>query len=361
MASVADLQPPTADVAAAVRPPALPWLVGGLAALLLVSLTLAVTVGSVAIRPGVVWQIVGHELLGVPGADGAVGQQRPIVWELRLPRALLAALVGAGLAVVGVAIQALVRNPLADPYILGVSAGASVGATLVILFGALAWLGFHAVSLAAFAGAAGAMALVYAVAQSRGALSPLRLVLAGVTAGYVLSGVTSFLVFQSDARAAQSVLFWLLGSFGRAQWAYLPVPAVALAAGTLYLVARSRGLNLLLLGDETAGTLGVHVARFRAALFVVTAAMTGVMVAVAGAIGFVGLVMPHVARLLVGADHRRVLPVAALLGAVLMVWVDVLARIAVTPQELPVGVVTALIGGPCFVWLMRRRTAEGGP
>lgn len=331
-----------------------------LAGLLGASVVIAVGIGGAAIAPGTVWAVIVSEL-GGPVAAEVVVSDRQIVWELRLPRTLLAAIVGAGLSVAGVAIQALVRNALADPYILGVSSGASVGATLVILFGFLTGLGSYAISAAAFAGALAAMVVVYVVAQQGGRVAPLRLVLAGVAIGYVLSALTSFLVFQTDAQASQSVLFWLLGSFGRAQWAFVPLPAVLVAAGCAYLMLRARALNALLAGAETAVTLGVAVPRFRAALFIVTAAMTGVMVAVSGAIGFVGLIMPHVVRLLVGADHRRVLPVAALAGAVFMVWVDVAARAVVAPQELPVGIITALVGGPAFVWLMRRRPEALAP
>lgn len=320
---------------------------------LVISLVAAVGIGAVAIAPDAVWAVIASELAG--GVSDASVAERQIVWELRLPRTLLAAIVGAGLALTGVAIQALVRNALADPYILGVSSGASVGATLVILFGALGALGIYAVSAGAFAGALVAMVVVYAVAQQRGRLSPLRLVLAGVAAGYVLAALTSFLVFQADARASQAVLFWLLGSFGRAQWAFVPLPALLVLAAGIYLLTRARALNALLAGEETATTLGVGVPRFRLALFALTAAVTGAVVAVSGAVGFVGLIMPHLVRLMVGADHRRVVPVAALAGAVFMVWVDVLARSVVAPQELPVGIITALVGGPAFVWLLRRR------
>lgn len=325
----------------------------GLTVALVVSITVAAMIGPVTIPPGVVWEIVGHRL-GLPVEESWTRPQESIVWTIRLPRVLLAAVVGAGLSVVGVAIQALVRNALADPYVLGVSSGASVGATVILLFGGLSALGVYALSAGAFLGALGAIVVVFAVAQQHGRLSPLRLILSGVSVAYVLSAATSFLLFQApDAESVRSVLFWLLGSFAQARWSYLTLPAIAVLAGCLLMLARARWLNALVMGDDTAATLGVDVRRFAPEVFLIVSLMTGAIVAVSGAIGFVGLMMPHAVRLLVGADHRRVLPLAALLGASFMIWVDVVARTLVAPEELPVGVITALLGGPFFVLLMR--------
>ena len=327
-----------------------------LLAALAVSLTASVAIGSVWIRPLEVWRIVGALSLGLPTEATWTEADRNIVWLIRFPRALLGALVGAGLAVVGVAIQALVRNPLADPYLLGVSSGASVGAAAVIVLGALPGLGVYGLSAAAFLGALGAVAIVFAIAQQGGQLSPLRLILAGVAVAYVLSALTSLLIFRApDSDSVRAVLFWMLGSLAGARWAYLGLPAVILAAGTCYLLLQARSLNAVLVGEDTATTLGVDVKRFRLAVLAVASILTGTLVAVAGAIGFVGLMLPHVTRLLVGSDHRRVLPVAALLGASFMIWVDVGARTLAAPQELPIGIITALIGAPFFVLLLRSR------
>jgi len=321
------------------------------------SIVAAVAVGSVGIGPGRVLQIILSEVSGGGGIVDVPVSQMQIVWQIRVPRTLLAAMVGAGLAVVGATMQALVRNPLADPYVLGVSSGASAGATAVLAFGAFATLGVYALSIASFLGALGAMIVVFVVAQKDGHIDPLRLVLGGVAIGYVLSGLTSFLVFQADARASQSVLFWLLGSFGRAQWSFLPLAFIGLVIGTSFLASQARSLNALAVGADTAITLGVDVGRLRRRLFVVVALMTGLMVALAGAIGFVGLILPHLVRMLVGSDHRRLLPVADLVGAIFMVWVDVAVRTVVSPQELPIGVLTAVLGGPVFIWLLRRQRA----
>lgn len=335
--------------------------VGLLVCLLVCSVTLAVVIGPVPVPAIQAWKIALEQTLGLGiSPDWSVAQEQ-IVWRIRLPRVLLAAVVGAGLAIVGTTLQVLVRNPLADPFILGGSSGASVGAVLVIVVGISAF-GVYSLSVAAFLGALAAFALVFAFARDAGRTSPVRLILAGVAISYALSGVASFLVFQAeDASQVRSILFWMLGSLGGARWEYLAVPTLTLLAGTIILLVQARSLNALLVGEEAATTLGVDTGKFRWRLLVLTALLTGVMVAVSGGIGFVGLVMPHVVRLLVGADHRRVLPLAVILGAIFLVWVDVLARTAVAPEELPIGVVTSLIGAPFFLWLLRRKArALGG-
>lgn len=329
-----------------------------LAAGLLAALTAAVAWGSTSIPPGEVWSVVWRRLTGHAPRPGT---NDLIVWQLRLPRALLAALVGAGLGLVGTAMQALVRNPLADPYFLGVSNGASLGAVAAIVLG-LGTGGALGLGLsgAAFAGALATFALVWAVARRGGGFAPLRLVLAGVAIGQFLSGFTSYLVLQAgDEQQTHSVLFWLMGSLSGASWPLLAAPAVAVPAVLLLLQARARGLNALLMGDETAAGLGIDVVRLRRELFAVTSLLTGVLVAVSGAIAFVALMVPHVCRLVVGGDHRRLLPVSALFGALLLVVVDLVCRTAMETQELPVGVVTSLIGAPALLYLLDRRLGSG--
>lgn len=326
----------------------------GLAALLLLSVTLAVMLGPVPIAPGMVWRVALHRLApGLVTPDWEAFQQN-IVWAIRFPRVLLGGLVGAGLAVVGATMQALVRNPLADPYLLGVSSGASLGAVAVILLG-LSWCGIFSLSVAAFLGALIAFVAVYLLAQQDGRLTTGRLILSGVAVSYVFAALTNLLIYNADdGEEVKSVVFWMLGSLGGARWDYLGLPAMALILGTLYLALRARWLNALSMGEETAATLGVDTSRFRQQIFALTALLTGTLVAVSGGIGFVGLMLPHILRLLVGADHRRLLPVAALAGAIFLIWVDVLARVVVAPQELPIGIITALLGAPFFIWLMRR-------
>ena len=323
------------------------------------SVTLAVTIGPVYISPITVWQIIVSHILSVSPGDWTAGQDH-IVWLIRLPRVLLAGVVGAGLAVVGVAMQATVRNPLADPYLLGTSSGASVGAVLVIMLG-INFLAPYSLSILAFVGAVGSFVLVFAISQTGGRVSPTRLILAGVATAYVLTAVTSLILFLGDERAVRSVLFWMLGTLSGAEWSFLGLPAAALLLGISILVLKCRSMNALLAGEETAITLGVDPQGLRRQLLVLTALITGVMVAVSGAIGFVGLMMPHIVRLVVGSDHRIVLPASALAGAIFLIWVDVIARTIVQPQEIPVSVITALLGAPFFLWLLRwRRQAYGG-
>ncbi|MFG3116180.1 FecCD family ABC transporter permease [Streptomyces sp. NPDC048197] len=349
-----------ADDRTARRTPRAGLLALALGITLLAALTTAVSVGATAILPAEVWSVVLRRLGGAPPRPGT---DDLIVWQLRVPRALLAALVGAGLGLVGTATQALVRNPLADPYLLGISNGASLGAVAAIVLGAstggLLGLGLSA---AAFAGALAAFALVWCLARrggtSPGGFSPLRLVLAGVGVGQFLSGFTSYLVLQTgDEQQTRSVLFWLMGSLSGATWSLLGLPLLAVATGLLALQARARAMNALLMGDETAAGVGVPVTRLRRELFVVTSLLTGVLVAVSGAVGFVGLMVPHLCRLVIGGDHRRLLPLSALTGALLLVVVDLVCRTAMDTQELPVGVVTALIGAPALLFVLDRRTA----
>ncbi|WP_431979950.1 FecCD family ABC transporter permease [Streptomyces qinglanensis] len=280
-----------------------------------------------------------------------------IVLQVRLPRVLLAAVVGAGLALVGAVLQALVRNPLADPYLLGISSGASTGAVLAVVLG----VGAVSMQAGAFAGALLAMVTVYAMARSGAAVTTGRLVLAGVAVQYVLSALTSLvLVTSAEKEHLRAVLFWTLGGLGQARPHTLLLPALVLGAGLALLLALARPLDLLLVGEEGATVLGLDTGRFRAATFVLASLVTAVLVTVSGAIGFVGLMVPHAARMAVGAGHRALLPVAALGGAAFLVLADLAARTVAAPEEIPVGVLTALTGGPFFLWLLRRtRRAEG--
>ncbi|MFE9661184.1 MULTISPECIES: FecCD family ABC transporter permease [unclassified Streptomyces] len=328
-----------------------------LAALVAVAGTAGVAVGSVNVPAGQVWSILLHRVH--PGLAEATWTpvRETIVMDVRLPRVLLCAVVGAGLAVAGTALQALVRNPLADPMLLGVSSGASVGAVSVLVFNLTAF-GLVTLPLAAFCGALAALIAVYFLARSGGRMTTIRLVLAGVATAEVLSALASFLIVTSnDPHKTQSALRWMLGGLAGTTWSMLWIPAVVVLAGTVVLLGVSRPLNLLLAGEEAATALGLDVHRFRAAMFTVVALMIGTIVAVSGQIGFVGLIMPHVVRLLVGADHRRALPAAALLGAAFLIAADLAARTLMSPEEVPVGILTALVGGPFFLWLMRRRTS----
>lgn len=303
--------------------------------------------GSADLGPARVWTAL---LGGGPEAD------RTIVWALRLPRVVLALSVGGGLAVVGVAMQALVRNPLAEPYILGASSGASAGAALFFL-GFLPAVVSKTVSMpvAAVAGAWLAVAAVFAVARRGTALSTARLLLAGVAMSALLGSVTAFVTYASpEPDKLRAVLFWLLGSLTRARWGTVWAPlAVSLgSASVLWLVARP--LDLLTTGEEPAAALGVPVEGLKRALVALAAVATGVLVASAGVIGFVGLIVPHAVRLLAGAPHRRLVPLAFAGGALFLLLADLAARTVLPGQEVPVGVLTAICGVPFFLLLLRR-------
>jgi iron complex transport system permease protein len=278
--------------------------------------------------------------------------EQGVVWQYRLSRALAAACCGAGLAVCGTVLQALLRNPLAEPYLLGISAGASTGAVLVMLLGVGG--GVLGVSLGAFIGAALAFTLVLVVAAGvRG--SSTQVILAGVAASQLFNALTAFIVSTSaNAEQARSVMFWLLGSLGGVRWGDAGLLAAVVSVGLLACLWAARALDAFAFGEDAAASLGVPVARVRIGLLLVTASITATLVSVVGAVGFVGLVVPHAARLLVGPGHRRLLPASALLGAHFMVLADIASRLIVPGQVVPIGVVTALFGAPAFALMLYR-------
>ncbi|MGO1408330.1 MAG: FecCD family ABC transporter permease [Brachybacterium sp.] len=331
---------------------------GGLLAL---SLLLCVGIGPVPLSPALTLQVMAHRL-GLPVAAPAEPAAEAIIWSVRMPRVLMGAAVGACLAISGAALQAMVRNLLADPYILGVSGGASTGAAAAILFGVGAALGEYAQSVLAFVGALAAALLVFVIARSNGRVTSLRLLLSGVAVGYALSAATSLLIFSSDsAEGSRSVMFWMLGSLSLGQWnAFLVIALVAGLVGTVVLTARAPLLDALAAGDGIAHGLGISPDRARIGLLVVVSLCTAAAVAGAGAIGFVGLVIPHLARRLVGSRHRVAIPASALLGAGFLVWADVVARLVMAPRELPIGVITAAVGAPFLLILIRRMQAREG-
>lgn len=326
------------------------WLWGVVASVaLLVSIVVSVGVGAADIRPDeVLASITAH--LGLtepqltPIRDG-------IIWDLRLTRVLTAAAVGAGLALCGAVMQALTRNPLADPYLLGLSSGASLGAVAVIVLGASLVL-----PVAAFIGALVALAATLALASAAGGVTPTRTVLAGVAVSALAAALTSFVIFWSaKGDSYREILSWLLGSLGGANWSTVAISAIALVVIGVPLVAGGRVLDAFAFGDSAASALGVNVAGVRWGLLAATALLTGAMVSVSGSIGFIGLVLPHAVRLLVGSRHRSLLPLAAIVGAIVLVWADTIARTAFEPRELPVGIVTAIIGAPVFALILARK------
>ena len=289
--------------------------------------------------------------LGLTGAEIAPIEQS-VIWNLRLSRALVAALAGAGLALCGAILQALLRNALAEPFVLGVSAGASTGAVCVIVLGIGA--GSLSLSLGAFAGAFAAFALVALL--SNGATSgPNHTILAGVAASQLFNALTSYIVTTSgNAQQARDLMFWLLGSFGGVRWPDFQLLLGVVLACLVICILMARSLDAFTFGDEDAAALGVPVVRIRLVLFGVTALLTATIVSMVGAIGFVGLVVPHAARYVVGPMHMRLLPACAMVGAVFMVIADIASRMIATQQTVPIGVVTALVGVPFFAIILYR-------
>ncbi|MDO9556323.1 MAG: iron ABC transporter permease [Coriobacteriia bacterium] len=321
-----------------------------LVVVLLVAMVLAVGLGAVHIAPG---EVIGAISRGVSGAD--LNKADAVVLTLRLPRVVLAALVGAALALAGVLYQALFKNPLADPYILGVSSGAGLGATIVLVTVGTSFANrAFGVPAGAFAGALVTIALVVRLASRAGRADTTSLLLAGVAISYTLAAVTSFLlvVFRSSMH---SVVFWMMGGLTAASWQYVGVVAGMFAAGLVIPTFYARELNIMLLGDERAAQLGVNVERFKLLVLASASLVVAAAVSVSGLIGFVGLMTPHMARLVLGPDHRLLLPASTLAGAIVMVLADLAARTVLAPVEIPVGIVTAVLGGPFFVWLLVRK------
>lgn len=325
---------------------------------ILLTIAVGVSAGSAFIALGDIIQILGKRL-GLN--DFPDGPASIIVWELRLPRVLLAGIVGGGLAVVGVAMQALVRNPLAEPYILGVSSGASAGASLFYLGWIPAVVSSHlSIGLAGFLGALGAMTAVYLIAKDGPRTSTARLLLAGVALQAMLGALVSFLIFAApQPQKLQMMMFLLLGTFSGTGWLDLILPLMVTGVGTGILWLLARPMDALLTGEEPAAGLGVSVETVKRTLIALSAVVTGVLVAAAGIIGFVGLIIPHAVRFISGVGHRRLIPLCFFVGAVFLMWADLAARTILPSQELPVGVLTALCGVPFFLILLRKAGPKG--
>ncbi|WP_031464236.1 FecCD family ABC transporter permease [Sciscionella sediminilitoris] len=319
---------------------------------LLVSIAVCVTLGPVHVPVGTVLEVIARRMRLVAGGVTVLDDE--IVWQLRLPRVVAAAATGAGLALAGAVLQSLTRNALADPYLLGISGGGTSGAVTVIVFGAS---GFASLGIGAFLGAIGALLLVFLLAMGRtGGLATTRTVLAGVAVGQLCSAYTSFVVLvRGDSDAARRILSWTFGSLAGVRWTEASWLAVTAVLAVLVILGFASWLDALAFGEDSARTLGVPVTGFRWGLMIGTSLMTAVIVSVTGAIGFVGLVVPHLVRLVFGPAHRRLLPLTAVCGAILLVWADTMARTVLTDREVPIGVVTAAIGVPVFAILLRRK------
>ncbi len=324
---------------------------------LLASLIAGVSIGAVSIPPSEVIRILFSH---IPGFDsyltaGLSPEHETIILTMRSPRVVLVALVGAGLALAGATFQGIFRNPMADPYVIGVSSGAALGAVISILVQSIGHIPFYFATPAfAFVFAVVTILVVYSLARVGGKAPVMTLLLAGIAVSSLLSALVSLCMFFSGNQLHQ-VVFWLMGGFSGRGWDYIYIfiPYGMVGATVIFIYARE--LNAMLLGEEPAQHLGVEVERVKRRLLIAAALLTGACVSVSGLIGFVGLVIPHIVRMLFGPDHRTLLPAAALIGAVFLLVADILARVVIAPSELPVGIVTALIGGPFFIYLLRRQ------
>ena len=322
--------------------------------ILIISLSVAISVGAVQISTNTVWAVITNKLYPETFEVTWSKGREAIIWNVRFPRALLAIIVGSGLAIVGASLQAVTRNPLADPHLLGISSGGAFGAILALLHTGL-FIGLLTVPLMAFIGALGATLIVLGMSRFTAATSADRLVLVGVAVSFIIMAGANILIFLGDHRATHTVVFWMLGGLGFAQWDHLIYPLATLFVCGIWLFLKTSILNAMTVGDETATTLGIRVQSFRLIVFIVCALITGVMVAFSGMIGFIGLMVPHVVRIIVGGNYLRVIPVSALFGAILLLWADIVARTLMAPEDMPIGIVTGLVGGIFFVWLLRRK------
>lgn len=323
---------------------------------LALSLLAAVTIGSTDIPLTDVYHVILYQLFGAGDSAYGTGNLFRAVWYLRLPRLVLAVGIGMALAVCGVVMQAIVKNPLADPYVLGISSGASLGATLAIMAGVGAVFGGNAVGVMAFIGAFAVSVLVVGLANVGGRANSVKLLLAGMALSSVCSAFSNFIVYTAhDREGMQTVTYWMMGSMAGATWERDGAVLLVAFLGTGFFWTQHRNLNLMLLGDESAITLGTDLHRWRQLYLLISAAMVGFAVYAAGMIGFVGLIIPHVVRMVFGTDHKKLIPIAALLGAIFLLWADVACRVLIRGTELPIGILTSMIGAPCFIYLMARK------
>ena len=329
-----------------------------LAFLLAAALFWGLSIGTVKLPLDQIYNSVLEQLMGdLPIEAVGRGPVHDIVWLLRLPRLVLAALIGCGLAVCGVIMQAIVKNPLADPYILGISSGASLGATSAILLGIGASLGPNFVGISAFIGAFVLSLAVLFISNLGGRSNSMKLLLAGMALSAVCSAFSSFIVyFANNKEGMQSIAYWLMGSLAGAKWNELAVIAPVIIVSVLFFWTQSRVLNLMLLGDETAITMGTDLHLYRQWYLLISSLIVGFAVYAAGMIGFVGLIIPHVMRMFLGPDHKKHIPASALVGAIFLVICDGLCRIIIPHTELPIGILISMIGAPCFIYLMIKRT-----
>lgn len=330
--------------------------------LVITSIILGISFGAVDIPPYDVYRVFLYKVFGIKigNLDEILNSTVfDIIWGVRMPRVLLGAFAGMALAMVGVIMQATIQNPLGDPYILGLSSGASLGATFSILIGFSGVLSSFGAPLGAFLGALMASIFVYFLARIGGRITPFKMILAGMVISSICSSLTSLIIFLSkDNEGIRTVNFWMMGSLAGAEWSNIVLPIAISVIPLIYFFTQYRNLNLMVLGDETSITLGLNIEKHRKIYMILSSLITGVIVSVCGTIGFVGIMIPHIVRLIFGTDHKTLLPFSALVGAIFLIWADVIARCAITNMELPIGIITSVIGAPFLLWLMVKGTGE---
>ncbi|EOU1609077.1 FecCD family ABC transporter permease [Clostridium perfringens] len=326
------------------------------------SIILGISFGAVDIPPYDVYRVFLYKVFGIKigNLDEILNSTLfDIIWGVRMPRVLLGAFSGMALAMVGLIMQATIQNPLGDPYILGLSSGASLGATFSILIGFSGVLSSFGAPLGAFLGALMASIFVYFLARIGGRITPFKMILAGMVISSICSSLTSLIIFLSkDNEGIRTVNFWMMGSLAGAEWSNIVLPIAISVIPLIYFFTQYRNLNLMVLGDETSITLGLNIEKHRKIYMILSSLITGVIVSVCGTIGFVGIMIPHIVRLIFGTDHKTLLPFSALVGAIFLIWADIIARCAITNMELPIGIITSVIGAPFLLWLMVKGTGE---
>ncbi|MGJ0848052.1 FecCD family ABC transporter permease [Tissierella praeacuta] len=318
--------------------------------ILVLSLLFTLCLGAMKISPINTYNIILEKIFGItPSTDNIfTDAEVNIIWKIRLPRVLLSIFVGAGLALCGGIMQATVQNPMAEPYILGISSGAYLGAAFSIFLG----LGVST-ALGAFIGSVIATIAVISLASYGGRITSIKLVLSGMVVNTLFSAISNFIISLSgDSEGTMSMKFWTMGSLTRAKWDNIWFPIIIVVLCSIFFITQYRILNTMLAGDEAAITLGINLTFYRKIYMLVVSLLTGVLVSACGIIGFVGLIIPHIVRSLVGADHKKLIPVSLLVGSIFLVWADAIARILISNREIPIGIITALIGSPLFIYIL---------
>lgn len=334
-----------------------------MAAVLVFSFIMATRLGSVELKFDMIKKVITNRVMRREVYRATWGEStETIIWNIRIPRIFTAFIVGAGLTLCGILMQALTKNPLADPYVLGISHGASAGAVSVIMYGYLAFLGGYGTMVGAFVGAVLSIMLALRIATIRNKVTATQLVLAGIAVSALFGAITNFMIYytKTGSDKVKTANYWLMGSLNGASWDKLKYATIAFTICLILIFALSKGLDVLLLGDDVAVTVGVDTDRLKLFIIIVATLLTGIIVSISGTIGFVGLTIPHITRSIVGTKHRRLIPASVLVGGTFLVVADIISRVIVAPEELPIGVVSAFFGAPFFLYLIRKSHGQFG-